>query len=86
MFGAGSSSGEEIVCCAYVVQKNDKSGKQRMKIEEELSEKVIDILGKNCRIDQFIYMDKLPKNANGKVDKEMLKSGWKEILADREAK
>ena len=86
VFGAGSSSGEEIVCCAYVVQKNDKSGKQRMKIEEELSEKVIDILGKNCRIDQFIYMDKLPKNANGKVDKEMLKSGWKEILADREAK
>lgn len=84
VFGMENGSEEEMVCCAYEAQIDNASEKQQ--IEEKLNQKVMDALGKNYRVDSFILIDRLPRNVNGKIDKEMLRSRCKEMLVCQEEK
>lgn len=56
---------EKIIC--YYVSEN-KITSEKMQINTELSSK----LGSAYKIDEFILIDEIPKNINGKVDKKKL--------------
>ena len=69
VFGLKNDLGEEIVCCAYVVEKKAST----LEIESAINRKVISGLGKNYKIDVFMKVKELPRNINGKIDKNQLK-------------
>jgi len=56
--------GEKIVCFILV---NDNDLKKR------LNKKIIEELGKNYHIDEFLEMAEIPKNTNGKIDKPQIR-------------
>ena len=82
VFGLQDDTGEEIVCCAYAAKIDSDLEKEQ--IEEALTKKVMKELGKSFRIDKFIYIDRIPKNVNGKVDKKKLKSTFEEMFLQQE--
>ena len=55
--------GEKIVCF-FVPNDNFNENKKK-----ELNKKIIEKLGTHYTIDEFVKMDNIPKNINGKVDK-----------------
>ena len=69
IFGKNNSIGEEEVCCAYV----SKSEGLENDIESKVSDYVTGKLGKNYSINKFLKMDSLPRNINGKIDKNLLR-------------
>ena len=69
MFGMSNTLGEEVTCCAYVIDKEISVSD----IEAAINGKVIAELGKNYKIDEFLNVKQLPRNINGKVDKNELK-------------
>lgn len=60
---------EEQVCCVYVVN----SELCETEIEMLIRKKVLEELGKNYRIDVLKKLVTLPRNINGKIDKEKIK-------------
>lgn len=62
--------GERIVCF-FVPGKNLKNG-QTLKVNKEIVKK----LGSSYRIDEFIKLQQLPKNINGKIDKLKIKKEY----------
>lgn len=69
VFGMSNTLGEEVTCCAYVIDKEISVSD----IEAAINGKVIAELGKNYKIDEFLNVKQLPRNINGKVDKNELK-------------
>ena len=68
VFGSKNDLGEEIVCCAYVIEKKVST----LEIESSINKKIISGLGKNYKIDVFMKVKELPRNINGKIDKNKL--------------
>ena len=69
VFGKKNGIGEEEVCCAYVLD----SSLPASDIEKKVSSYVIQKLGNNYSINSFIRMESLPRNINGKIDKNILR-------------
>ena len=42
-------------------------------LKKELNKKIIEELGKDYHIDEFIELDQIPKTLNGKIDKPKIK-------------
>ncbi len=60
--------GEKIACFYSPVENVYNAGRQK-----ELNSAIIANLGRDCAIDEFILLDPLPKNINGKIDKLKIK-------------
>jgi long-chain acyl-CoA synthetase len=56
--------GEKIVC---FIPPNDND------VKKQLNKKIIEELGKNYHIDEFIELLEIPKNTNGKIDKPQIR-------------
>jgi len=54
--------GEKTTC---FILKNDNTDN----LKKELNKKIMDKLGKDYHIDEFIELNEIPKNVNGKIDK-----------------
>lgn len=65
-----TKNSEEYIICWYVKQSSDDE------IDALLSSTVIERLGKAYRVDEFVQMREIPKNLNGKVDKQKLKEEY----------
>lgn len=71
VFGVRNSSGEETICCAYVQETEDETCETDVEIE--MNKTVMNRLGKNYKIDRFRKVEVLPRNINGKIDKNKLR-------------
>lgn len=74
VFAIESKRGDELVCCCYVPMP----GTWDMNLEADLQAAVIGILGSEYRIDCFFKVRELPRNINGKIDKEVLKGQYEQ--------
>lgn len=63
---------EEHIVCWYVPKENLQL------IESELNELIGKTIGKHCRIDRYHAVREIPRNLNGKVDKQKLREGYHE--------
>lgn len=68
-FGAVNEFQEESVVLAYVSNESD--------IEKAITAIIIEKLGRNYLIDSFYKVNAIPKNINGKIDKNTLKEQFK---------
>lgn len=68
-FGAVNEFQEESVVLAYVSNESD--------IEKAIAAIIIEKLGRNYLIDSFYKVNAIPKNINGKIDKNTLKEQFK---------
>ncbi len=68
-FGAVNEFQEESVVLAYVSNEFD--------IEKAITAIIIEKLGRNYLIDSFYKVNAIPKNINGKIDKNTLKEQYK---------
>lgn len=71
-FGALSEQKEENVILAYSLLNGHTEGT----VESEIHKAVYEILGKNYLIDRYFHVQSIPKNINGKTDKNVLKEEW----------
>jgi len=69
--------GEKIVCF-YVIDQNEFN----TAIKKKLNHEIISNLGKNYEIDQFVRIDEIPKNTNGKIDKPKILDFYMNINND----
>ncbi len=58
--------GEKTTC---FILKNDNTNE----LKKEINKKIIEKLGKNYHIDEFIQLNEIPKNVNGKIDKPQIR-------------
>jgi len=58
---------EEKIVCWYVPVE------EKAEIEHVLNDFVIERLGRTCMVDKYIFIDRIPKNLNGKTDKAELR-------------
>lgn len=73
VIGVKDRMDEEKICCVYVLpQKQSQSAVS----EAEVKKMVLNKLGKNYFIDYFCETDKLPRNQNGKIDKNRMINIW----------
>lgn len=72
-FGRADESGEELVCLAYAVE--DGTQVTSKELEQQLNRIIMEELGKNYKVDCFMPVARLPRNINGKVDRNCLKMG-----------
>ncbi len=63
------NSEERIICWCKVNTPTENEG-------TELNALIIERLGKAFKVDRFVYVEEIPKNLNGKVDKEKLKKAF----------
>ncbi len=61
----------EKVLCAFVPNQNFKDG-----YKKSLNRDLIEKFGQDYQIDEFLQMDSIPKNINGKVDKFEIKTNF----------
>lgn len=73
VIGVHDHSGEEKVCCVY---KEDAEGKDILTLESEIKKSVLEKLGKNYAIDYLWRVGNIPRNINGKIDKNELRRQW----------
>ncbi len=73
VIGVHDRCGEEKVCCAYTRRVEDTD---MAVFESELKKTVLEELGKNYSIDYLWEMKEIPRNINGKVDKNELRRQW----------
>lgn len=74
VFGVTNATGDEIVCLSYVSVKAEKNTGLEKEIERTVAEK----LGKNYKIDTFFPVNAIPRNINGKTDRQQLKRMYME--------
>ena len=74
-------------CVSSVVSDNEERVIAWCKVKEtsdnlatNLNAIIIERLGRTYRVDQFVWVDEIPKNLNGKVDKEKLKKAWNDDI------
>lgn len=72
-FGAVNAFQEESVVLAYV------SGKSSDHVEKEITALVNEKLGRNYLVDTYYKVTSIPKNINGKIDKNTLKEQFKSV-------
>ena len=58
--------GEKTTC---FILKNDNTNE----LKKEINKKIIEKLGKDYHIDEFIQLNEIPKNVNGKIDKPRIR-------------
>lgn len=75
VMGVRDKSGEEKVCCVYT---EAAEGMNTHTLESELRKAVLDKLGINYSIDYLWKVEKIPRNINGKIDKNELRRQWEE--------
>lgn len=68
--GVKNKFDEEQVCCVYVPASKDIDVNA---VETSTNKTIINQLGKNYRVDIFFSVNSLPRNINGKIDKEKIK-------------
>jgi long-chain acyl-CoA synthetase len=61
--------GEKTVC--FILKNNNLNN-----LKKELNKKIIEELGKDYHIDEFIELDQIPKTLNGKIDKPKIKQNY----------
>lgn len=71
--GVKDKSGEERICLAFTVSANAMSDDE---IKDTLRKQVLTELGKNYAIDYLWKLTSIPRNINGKIDKNVLKANW----------
>lgn len=74
VIGVKDSTGEEKVCCTYRLKN---AVDDRTLLEAGLKKLVIGELGKNYTIDYLWQLDEIPRNINGKIDKNILIKNWR---------
>ena len=74
--GAKDECGEERVCCAYVT---DGGEGDTQTFEAAMKRAVIDKLGRNYSLDAVKHMKELPRNINGKVDRNVIRQSWENV-------
>lgn len=65
---------DEIVICAYVLNNEINQIPNKVDLDSELKLMVLKELGKNYQIDLFFQLDNLPKNLNGKPEKDSIRN------------
>jgi len=78
------STEDVMECCvSSVVQDNEERVIAWCKVKASsdnlatsLNAIIVERLGRTYRVDQFVWVNEIPKNLNGKVDKEVLKKAW----------
>lgn len=60
---------ERIICWCKVKEQTEDLG-------AELNALIVERLGKAFKVDRFVWIEEIPKNLNGKVDKEKLKKAF----------
>ncbi len=73
VLGVKDKRGEEKICCVYQLRKPVEDKKN---FETGLKKKVIEELGKNYAIDYLWEVDSIPRNINGKTDKNVIREEW----------
>lgn len=68
--------GEKIVCF-YVAEKTLSHDDMK-----KLNKKIIEKLGINYNIDEFIFFNEIPKNLNGKIDKPKIRETFSQKIND----
>lgn len=73
VIGVKDYNGEEKVCCVYTLKDeiDDLAG-----LETSIKKLVVSELGKNYSLDYAWKIDVIPRNINGKIDKNRLKQIW----------
>lgn len=71
--GVKDKSGEERICLAFTANTNSISEDE---IKDTLRKQVLIELGKNYAIDYLWKLTSIPRNINGKIDKNVLKANW----------
>jgi AMP-dependent synthetase/ligase len=73
VIGVKDCSGEEKVCCVYTLSDEVEN---QTALESKLKKLVLNELGKNYSLDYLWQIDAIPRNINGKIDKNKLKQMW----------
>jgi acyl-coenzyme A synthetase/AMP-(fatty) acid ligase len=68
--------GEKIVC--FCVTKKPLSND----VIKSINKKIITRLGMNYNVDEFIGLNEIPKNLNGKVDKPKIRQTFSQKIND----
>ncbi len=71
--GVKDETGEEKICCFYVLK--DESD-EISELEAGLKKQVLEELGKNYSVDYLWKLKEIPRNINGKTDKNVLRQMW----------
>jgi long-chain acyl-CoA synthetase len=58
--------GEKTVCFILSIENNDN-------VKKKLNKKIIDELGKDYHIDEFMELVEIPKTVNGKINKPQIR-------------
>lgn len=66
--------GEKIVCLGILNRTLTELNKK------EINQKIIENLGISHLIDEFVFIDELPKNLNGKIDKYKIREKYGQII------
>lgn len=64
----------EIVICAYVVSREISKLPSKTILDSELKSLVLKELGQNYQVDSFFQLETLPKNLNGKPEKDTIRN------------
>lgn len=73
VLGVKDSHGEEKICCVYTLKEEVDDNTA---LETTLKKSVVSELGKNYSLDYLWKIDMIPRNINGKIDKNKLKQMW----------
>jgi len=73
VIGVKDYNGEEKVCCVYTLKDeiDDPAA-----LETSIKKLVVSELGRNYSLDYTWKIDVIPRNINGKIDKNRLKQIW----------
>lgn len=72
ILGMENKYGEEIIGCAYSIKVATGCADNKT-LEIKMNKEIDKELGKIYHIDKFVYCKKIPRNVNGKIDKQMLR-------------
>ena len=73
VLGVKDSHGEEKICCVYTLKEEVDDNTA---LETTFKKNVVSELGKNYSLDYLWKIDMIPRNINGKIDKNKLKQMW----------
>lgn len=73
VIGTKDKNDEEKVCCVYTLKD---SVEDFVEFETSIKKRVVSELGKNYTLDYLWHVSEMPRNINGKIDKNVLKRMW----------
>ena len=73
VIGVKDCQGEEKICCVYTLKQEVMINQD---VEINIKKLVLENLGRNYMIDYLWNIKEIPRNINGKIDKNKLKQLW----------